>query len=93
MHAKQISDDELLQSIKRDDVAAFEILYDKYWKALYLKACQRVDKDEAKDIVQEVMLTLWNRRQKIFVKEDGELGRYLYRHQIPRDQSLCIQQG
>ncbi|WP_298740029.1 sigma-70 family RNA polymerase sigma factor [uncultured Chitinophaga sp.] len=78
MQAKLLSDDELLQSIKRDDVTAFEILYDRYWKALYMKACQRVDKDEAKDMVQEVMLTLWNRRAKIFVKEDGELGRYLF---------------
>jgi RNA polymerase sigma-70 factor (family 1) len=74
----EFSDGELLQSIKRDDTAAFEILYDRYWKALYLKACQRVDKDEAKDIVQEVMLSLWRRRNAISADKDGELGRYLF---------------
>jgi len=78
MQAKPISDSELLQSIKRDDVAAFEMLYDRYWKALYTRACQRVDKDEAKDMVQEVMITLWNRRKEIRLKENGELGGYLF---------------
>jgi RNA polymerase sigma-70 factor (ECF subfamily) len=74
----EMSDGELLQAIKRDDTAAFEILYDRYWKALYLKACQRVDKDEAKDIVQEVMLSLWRRRNAVSADKDGELGRYLF---------------
>ncbi|SFD47314.1 RNA polymerase sigma-70 factor, ECF subfamily [Chitinophaga sp. CF118] len=78
MNEQQISDGELLQSVKRDDTTAFEILYDRYWKALYLKACQRVDKDEAKDIVQEVMMSLWRRRKTITVDKDGELGRYLF---------------
>src|SRR5690242_8212640 len=57
--AKMMSDGDLLQLIKKNDTAAFESIYDKYWQALYLKACQRVDKDEAKDMVQEVMISLW----------------------------------
>lgn len=72
------SDGDLLQLIKRDDTAAFESIYDKYWQALYLKACQRVDKDEAKDIVQEIMITLWRRRHDIRVEQEGDLGRYLF---------------
>lgn len=78
MYDKQISDGELLRSLKGDDTAAFEVLYDRYWKALYLKACQRVDKDEAKDLVQEVMISLWRRRKKIAADKDGDLGRYLF---------------
>ncbi|TWF41305.1 RNA polymerase sigma-70 factor (ECF subfamily) [Chitinophaga polysaccharea] len=73
-----MGDGDLLQLIRQDDTAAFESIYDKYWQALYLKACQRVDKDEAKDIVQEVMITLWRRRQEISVKQEGDLGRYLF---------------
>ncbi|MDR6570516.1 MULTISPECIES: RNA polymerase sigma factor [Chitinophaga] len=73
-----MSDGDLLQLIKRDDTAAFESIYDKYWQALYLKACQRVDKDEAKDMVQEVMITLWRRRNDIRVMQEGDLGRYLF---------------
>jgi RNA polymerase sigma factor (sigma-70 family) len=78
MHQQQVSDAELLHSIKKDDTAAFKILYDRYWEALYLKACRRVDKDEAKDMVQEVMTTLWRRRQEIVTHEDGDIGRYLH---------------
>ncbi|NLR80542.1 RNA polymerase sigma factor [Chitinophaga eiseniae] len=73
-----MGDGDLLQLIRQDDTAAFESIYDKYWQALYLKACQRVDKDEAKDMVQEVMITLWRRRQEISVKQEGDLGRYLF---------------
>jgi RNA polymerase sigma-70 factor (ECF subfamily) len=78
MYEKQISDGELLQSLKGDDTAAFEVLYDRYWKALYLKACQRVDRDEAKDLVQEVMISLWRRRKDITAEKEGDLSRYLF---------------
>lgn len=73
-----MNDGELLQSIKKDDTTAFEILYDRYWKALYLKACQRVDRDAAKDIVQEIMMSLWRRRKVITADKDGALSAYLY---------------
>lgn len=72
------SDAELLYAIKEGDTSAFKTLYDRYWERIYMKACQRVDKDEAKDLVQEVMTTLWRRRKDIFTFEDGEIGRYLF---------------
>jgi len=72
------SDAMLLQAIRQGDAAAFKLLYDRYWQRLYVKACQRVDKSEAKDIVQEVMTTLWRRRNDVFTFEDGEIGRYLF---------------
>jgi len=79
MYKQTISDGELLHSIKTEDnPAAFEMLFTRYWKELYVKACQRVDKDVAKDLVQEVMTTLWRRRKDIFTFEDGEIGRYLF---------------
>ena len=76
--AHSLSDAQLLQAIRQGDSAAFKVLYDRYWQRLYLKACQRVDKSEAKDIVQEIMTTLWRRRNDIFTFEDGEIGRYLF---------------
>jgi RNA polymerase sigma factor (sigma-70 family) len=78
MREQMMSDGDLLELIKQDDTAAFESIYDKYWQALYLKGCQRVDKDEAKDMVQEVMITLWRRRNDITVMQEGDLGRYLF---------------
>jgi RNA polymerase sigma-70 factor (family 1) len=72
------SDAMLLQGIRQGDAAAFKVLYDRYWQRLYVKACARVDRNEAKDIVQEVMTTLWRRRNDVFTFEDGEIGRYLF---------------
>jgi len=78
MDKLQLSDAELLQFIRKDDAIAFKILYDRYWESLYVKACKRVDKDEAKDMVQEVMTTLWRRRNDIIIHDDGNIGRYLH---------------
>jgi RNA polymerase sigma-70 factor (ECF subfamily) len=75
---QQLSDAELLHAAKEGDAAAFRVLYDRYWERLYLKACQRVDKEVAKDLVQEVMSTLWRRRKDIFTVGDGGIGRYLF---------------
>lgn len=71
------SDADLLASIKNDDASAFKILYDRYWERLYIQACKRIDKDEAKDMVQEVMTTLWRRRKEVVTQQEG-IGRYLH---------------
>jgi RNA polymerase sigma factor (sigma-70 family) len=78
MYQPKQNDAALLEAIKLDDAIAFKELYDRYWEELYLKACRRVDKDEAKDLVQEVMTTLWKRRREIYVHDDGNIGRYLH---------------
>lgn len=68
----------LFQAARADDTAAFKSLYQQYWKKLYISACKRIDADEAKDIVQEVMLTLWQRKNEITINNSDDLGRYLY---------------
>ncbi|MGY4385215.1 RNA polymerase sigma factor (sigma-70 family) [Pedobacter sp. UYP24] len=73
-----ISDIELLALIREGDTAAFRILYDRHWKALYIRACKSVNEDEAKDIVQDVMVSLWNRRHEISVAKGDEILRYLF---------------
>ncbi|TWV99556.1 RNA polymerase sigma factor [Chitinophaga pinensis] len=78
MFETHISDGDLLQLLKEDDTAAFGTLYNRYWKSLYTRACQRVDADDAKDLVQEVMLSLWRRRREIPVFKEGEFARYLH---------------
>jgi RNA polymerase sigma-70 factor (family 1) len=78
MYQPKLNDAALLDAIKLDDAIAFKELYDRYWEELYLKACRRVDKEVAKDLVQEVMTTLWKRRKEIYAHEDGNIGRYLH---------------
>lgn len=68
----------LFLAARSEDTAAFKRLYQQYWKKLYISACKRVDPDEAKDMVQEVMLTLWQRKEEISINSSDDLGRYLY---------------
>ncbi|RXF70221.1 RNA polymerase sigma factor [Arcticibacter tournemirensis] len=76
--ACQIEDKELLHLIKQNDTSAFKILYDRYWKDLYVKACKRVDEDSAKDLIQEIMTTFWRRRNTITLSKKGDVAAYLH---------------
>lgn len=72
-----ISDHELLSLIKEGDHAAFKSLYEKYWQLLYVAACKIIkDEDEAKDVVQEIFVSLLNKRTSIDIK--GSISNYLY---------------
>lgn len=68
----------LFSAAKGEDTGAFKVLYQRYWKKLYISACKRVDADDAKDIVQDVMLSLWKRKNDITIDSDEDLSRYLY---------------
>ena len=57
------SDQELLDLLKKDDDAAFTEIYNRYWKKLFTAASNKLDDlAEAEDIVQQVFITIWNRR-------------------------------
>jgi RNA polymerase sigma-70 factor (family 1) len=64
------TDDELLLSIRlNDDQSAFSVLYDRYWdKSLAISYNLTRDKSQAKDIVQEVFISIWNRRKTLEIK-------------------------
>lgn len=56
--------DELLQLVRESDSLAFDELYYRTWKKLYTHAFQKLrDEDLAKDVVQEVFVDFWNKRQ------------------------------
>ncbi|MBB6271220.1 RNA polymerase sigma-70 factor (ECF subfamily) [Pedobacter cryoconitis] len=78
MDSNHISDTYIIAAIQANDQSAFRLLYDKYWKDLYLRARKGVDEDEAKDMIQEVMLSVWNRRHHIKALEKDDLGKYLF---------------
>ncbi|GAA4320816.1 hypothetical protein GCM10023149_20290 [Mucilaginibacter gynuensis] len=61
-----LTDDELVERLKQDNTNAFDILYDRYWKSLYIAAQTRVDdEDTAKDIVQNLLIDLWQKRNEL----------------------------
>jgi len=67
--------EDLLVDIKEDDSRAFNELYARTWKELYIKAYSKLKhEDLAKDIIQEIFVDLWNKRQ---VKEINNVKAYL----------------
>lgn len=62
-------DAELLLLMRRDDEAAFAVLYNRYWKVLYTTAHTILQSDSAaQDVVQVVFVDLWERRQKVDIQ-------------------------
>ncbi len=54
---------------QQDDVRQFERLYHTHWHRLYAIAWNRtLDEDVAKDMVQEVFVTLWERRKAMTIQ-------------------------
>lgn len=73
---EHLSDQDLLLLIKKDDHFAFDIIFERHWQSLYQAARVRLnDHDRAKDIVQEIFITLWQRRSVLAIK--GSLENYL----------------
>jgi RNA polymerase sigma-70 factor (family 1) len=70
------TDETLLSLIANDDKAAFTMLYRRYWEAMFLTAAKALrSQDDAADMVQDVFLSLWNRRHELSVT--GSLEAYL----------------
>ena len=76
---KDYSDFELIKLIRdKDDKHAFELLYNKYWDKLFKTALSKVyDEDEVSDIVQDLFITIWVRRQELNIHNNVDL--YLFR--------------
>lgn len=72
-----LSDQELIARLREGDAAAYTELFRRFQPLLYVYARKIVkERDEASDIVQEVFLYLWDKRDSIVF--DGPLLAYLY---------------
>jgi len=61
-----MNDLELVDLIRSGNQHAFAKIYDRYFGVLYLHAYHRLrDKDEAKDLVQELFSHLWSQRENL----------------------------
>lgn len=68
-----LSDQDLLALIKSGEAYAFEVIFDRYWNQLYKIAFARLNNDaDAKDIVQELLISFWNRREKLEIQTSIE---------------------
>lgn len=59
-------DTELIEKLKENGEEAMIFLYKKYWKSLYISAFKVLkDKDICEDIVQELFIKIWNKREEL----------------------------
>lgn len=71
------TDHELLSLLKEDDYLAYTEIYDRYSGLLYIHAYKRLgDREEARDIVQELFTVLWMNRSNFELRT--HLAGYLY---------------
>lgn len=57
------TDENLLSLIKDDDVTAFRVLYNRYWKQLLVKAnCLLRSNQDAEDVVHDIFVDIWKRK-------------------------------
>lgn len=72
-----LSDAELIALLKTGDQVAFTTIYERYDSLLYIYAHKKLlHKQEAQDIVQEVLTVLWKKRFELVLQ--GSLTNYLY---------------
>ncbi|WP_270087598.1 RNA polymerase sigma factor [Sphingobacterium sp. SYP-B4668] len=78
MSLNTYSDKELFVELNRDNTLAFSVLFDRYSDVLFRFIFKRTGSvSDSQDILQEVFLSVWNKRTKIEVGES--LYPYLFR--------------
>lgn len=70
-------DEQLLKQMAEGNRQAFTELYKRYWEDLFITAANVLrGKEEAGDVLQDVFLSLWNRRNDLNLK--GSFAAYLH---------------
>ena len=61
-------DNLLLQQVHDGNAHAFDLIYEKYWAFAYTAAYKRLrDHDQAKDIVQEIFIHVWTKKESLVI--------------------------
>jgi RNA polymerase sigma-70 factor, ECF subfamily len=75
---ERLTDAQLWESVSKGDIPAFELLYKRYWAVLLDEAYRRLKvKEEAEEVVQEVFIDLYTRREHIAITHN--LSGYLHK--------------
>lgn len=69
-----IDDDKyLIEEIQKGNENAYLKLYKRYWQRLYYTCYSRVrSKEETEDILQELFVEIWKRREKLLIRSSVE---------------------
>ena len=62
------NEQDLITSLKQGDEGAYNYIFKHYWKTLYLQAFAKMQSREAaEEIVQELFVTLWEKRNTLLI--------------------------
>ncbi|MEZ5199567.1 MAG: RNA polymerase sigma-70 factor [Bacteroidales bacterium] len=71
------NEQQLLERLRNDDEAAFKVIFNNFYPKLYFFVLEFIPyKDIAENIVQDTLVTLWNKRHEL--KNDSNLTSYLF---------------
>lgn len=61
-----MNDDLLLEELRNGNRQAFEQLFERYWKPLYMASLKRIREEaDAKDLLQDLFVSIWVRREQL----------------------------
>jgi len=64
-----LSDADLWTNIRKDDLHAYNTLFDRYWVRLYKSAYNLThDQETSKEIVHDIFLNIWKRRNELQIE-------------------------
>jgi RNA polymerase sigma-70 factor (family 1) len=73
MPLSKLHDNELATLLKEGNHSAYTELYNRYFRLLFVHAYKRLkDQEQAKDIVQEFFVSLWDKRDAIVLRSSLE---------------------
>jgi RNA polymerase sigma-70 factor (ECF subfamily) len=73
----------LWEAIRKDDLMAFNALFNLYWARLYKTAYRYLkDREESEEAVHDVFLSIWNRRHHLVIHSFPEFLLTAVRYQI-----------
>ena len=85
------SDVDLIHLVKKEDELAFKELYERFSGLLYVQALKKTkNEDEAKDIVQDIFIALWNKRAELHFH--SSVSSYLFKAVHNRALNLFVHQ-
>ncbi|GGH07059.1 RNA polymerase sigma factor [Mucilaginibacter phyllosphaerae] len=88
----KVTDEELIVLLNRGDYIAFKEVYQRYNSLLLIYAYRKLqDKEEAKDIVQDVFINLWSNRDQFTLK--STLAGYLYKAVLNKALNIMRHKG
>lgn len=71
------NEQQLLERLRNDDEAAFKVIFNDFYSKLYYFVLEFIPlKDTEENIVQDTLVTLWNKRNEL--KDDSNLTSYLF---------------